>query len=113
MRIPESFKQAQKRVFQDKIMYRYKAKNDVGGLGSVVTEPDYDTVVEYAVNVQFVSDAAVAEEYGLRIGTDISITTSSNISVEKGDYIKYLDDLYRVTESPRYDSHFVYLAKRE
>lgn len=112
MNIPETFKRAQRDVFQDKSIYRYRSKKVTGSLGSITTEPDYDTVIEYRVNVQPVSDAALAEEYGLTVGRDIYISTSQPVNIEKGYYIKYSGELYNITEAQKFDSHYRYFAKK-
>ena len=113
MRIPDSFKQAQKRVFQDKRICHMRAKDVVGSLGSVVTEPDPETRRAYTANVQYVSDRIIAEEYGLRIGTDLCITVSEPLCIQKGDYVEFRQHLYCVTETPKYDSYCAYYAARE
>lgn len=113
MRIPNSFKQAQKRVFQDKRIYHMRAKDVVGSLGSIVTEPDPETRRAYTANVQYVSDRMTAEEYGLRIGIDLRITASAPLCIQKGDYVEFGHNLYRVTETPKYDSYCAYYAARE
>ena len=113
MQIPKNFKQVQKRVFQDKIFYHMKAEVATGGLGSVTMKPDHKSRKAYTGNVQFVSDKMIAEEYGLRIGVDINITSSDPLNMEKSDYIEYESELYKLTETPKYDSYCAYYAVRE
>lgn len=113
MRTPYSFKQAQKSVFQDKTFHCMKSMTVTGSIGSVTTQPDRKTRKKFTGNVQFVSDKMIAEEYGLRVGIDITVTSSESLGIKKGDYIEYGSELYRVTEAPEYDSYCAYYAIRE
>ena len=112
MKIPESFKRAQKRVFQDKVAALYKKIESTGSLGSVTTDPD-DKGIDFRGNVQIVNDETVITEYGLVAGTDICITTCDfSIDAVKGDFVKYNGHFYEIVGAPNADSHITLLCKR-
>lgn len=112
MKVPESFKHAQKRVFQDKAAELYKKVESKGSLGSVTTDPD-NKGIEFRGNIQIVNDETVITEYGLVAGTDICITTcDSSIDAVKGDFVKYNGQFYEIVSTPRADSHVTLLCKR-
>lgn len=113
MNIPNSFKEAQRRAFQDKCFCHMKSKEIVGSLGSITTEPDRCRCHRHVANVQYVQNEMIAEEYGLRLGVDIQITVSEPICIEKGDYVECGQYLYKVTETMKYDSYCAYYAVRE
>lgn len=112
MKVPESFKRAQKRVFQDKAAELYKKVESKGSLGSVTTDPG-PKGVEFQGNVQIVNDETVITEYGLVAGTDICITICNpSLDAEKGDFVKYNGQFYEIVSTPRADSHITLLCKR-
>ena len=84
MNVPRSFKISQKRVFQDKTFFHYKPRVLTGTLGSVTTVPDRKMRRAHIANVQYVANKTIAEEYGLRIGIDIQITSSNPLCILKG-----------------------------
>ncbi len=112
MKIPKSFKNAQKRVFQDKTAILYKKAESKGSLGSVITDPESEGV-GFEGNIQIVNDETVITEYGLVAGKDICITISnSSLDAEKGDFVEYNGQFYEIVSAPRADSHITLLCKR-
>ena len=111
MRIPDSFKAAQRQAFQDKQIEHYKAREIKGNLGSVTREPEDACSGVYSVNVQVVNDALIAQEYGLTIGKSIIVTSSDNLPISKGDYVRYNGCMYLVKETPTYDAYMKLFAE--
>lgn len=111
MRIPESFKKAQKRAFQDKRIEHYRRTvmiqdsegNDIEGALTLLNS--------YVVNLVFISDKVIAEEWGLKLDKDVSVTYSDNYPIEHKDLIKYNGVLYEVIGKPVKDSHTTLYCK--
>lgn len=109
--IPKAFKSAQQRIFQDKAVEHYKPLQSTGKLGSITTEPAEIPAGFYCLNFRIVSDALKAQEWGLAVGKDATATTSEELNIEKGDYLKYGGSFYRITAISPYDSHTTYICK--
>lgn len=111
MRIPDSFKAAQAAAFQDKHIEHLSTDTHTGTLGGSVTTPGQDVLGSYPCNVQVVTDQLLAQEYGLMVGQDIQATAAS-LPIQKGEYLRYAGQIYRVVEAPRYDAYQKILAKK-
>lgn len=46
-------------------------------------------------------------------GCELRITASAPLCIQKGDYVEFGHNLYRVTETPKYDSYCAYYATKE
>ena len=94
MKIPESFKVAQKVAFQDKtinVLTRVLTPDSEGN------EFPQDTLVgSFDVNVQIIFDVEVAKEYGLKINRDILITYSDELPIERENQIEFKNHQYTV-----------------
>lgn len=110
MRISESFKAAQRATFQDKVIKHRPAVQSTGSLGSVTTGPGAATA-SYQVNFQLISDALVAQEWGLVVAQDAVVTCSDPLHVANGDYVQYKDKVYKVVGKPDHDSHSKLMLK--
>lgn len=111
MKIPESFKKAQKRAFQDKRIEHYRrAEATQDGEGNDI-EGALTLINTYDVNLVFISDRVIAEEWGLRLDKDVSVTYSDNYPIEHKDLIKYNNVLYEVIGKPVKDSHTALYCK--
>jgi hypothetical protein len=111
MIIPNSFKEAQKRVFQDKtitVFAETTTQDAEGGLVKSHTEQS-----TFQANVHLVSDMVKAEMYGLTENRDIQVVSSDSITLERDALIGYSNDLYRVTGIEHKDSHTVLFCKRD
>jgi hypothetical protein len=111
MNIPNSFKEAQKRVFQDKTItvFAETTTQDAEG-GLVKSHTDQST---FQANVHLVSDMVKAEMYGLSVNSDIQVVSSETVDVDRNALIGYAGDLYRVTGIEHKDSHTVLFCKRD
>lgn len=110
MRIPASFFAAQATAMQDKSIERLATVESTGALGGVYAAPG-EALSSHDCNVQVVSDKLLAEEYGLAIGRDI-LVTARELPIEKGEFIRYAGQAYRVVEAPKYDAYQKLIAKR-
>lgn len=105
MKIPESFKTAQKHAFQDKTVEHYRLSemtqdsegNDIKGVETLVGT--------YQVNLNYVTDRVVAEEWGLRIDKDINVSYSDLLDIRHNDLIKHNNVLFEVIGKVVKDSH--------
>lgn len=105
MKIPESFKKAQKRAFQDKHIEHYQRAvmtqdsegNDIEGILTLLNS--------YDVNLVFISDKVIAEDWGLRLDKDVAITYNDDLPIQHKDLIKYNNEYYEVIGKPITDSH--------
>lgn len=104
MNIPDSFKAAQKAVFQDKTISYRPASIATGSLGSKTSSPGTITNT-YKVNFQLIRDAVTAQEWGLVIARDAIVTCSDALPIADGDYIQYAGAVYKVVGRPSFDSH--------
>jgi len=113
MRIPDSFKAAQAAVFQDKTIAWHAAEQSIGSLGGVYQTPAEEATASYSdVNVQVLSDALLAQEYGLVVGRDILITRSTSLPIPQGDFINWEGATYRVVTNIAHDSHCRLLGEK-
>lgn len=110
MRVPDSFKALQQAVFQDKVIQHRPAVQSTGSLGSVTTGPGAATA-SYQVNFQLISDALVAQEWGLVVAQDAVVTSSDDLPIANGDYVQYKDKVYKVVGKPDHDSHTKLMLK--
>lgn len=105
MKIPESFKTAQKRTFQDKTVEHYRLSemtqdsegNDIDGAMNLIGT--------YLVNLRLLTDRVVAEEWGLEVEKDVSITYNDDLPILHNDLIKYNNEYFKVIGKPMTDSH--------
>lgn len=104
MKIPDGFKETQRKVFQDKPVIYRPAVESVGGLGSVTVSPGSFSA-SYDVNFQIISDALLAQEWGLLAGRDAFITSSASLDVEMGGFFQYDRAVYRIKGILKRDSH--------
>lgn len=109
MNIPSKFKEIQSSVFQDKTVEHYLPVSVKGSLGSIITKPSDTASGEYRVNFRIVTSELKAEEWGLRINRDATITSSVHLPVKECDYIRYNGMFYRVKGVQPFDSHTLYL----
>ena len=109
--IPKAFKSAQQKFFQDKAVEHYKPLQSTGKLGGTTTEPAESPAGFYRLNFRTASDALKAQEWGLEVGKDATATTSEELNIDKGDYLKYGGNFYRITAICPYDSHTTYICK--
>lgn len=110
MNIPQSFRDAQAAVFQDKTVALLATVTTTGALGSVTKSPGA-SVSTHACNVQYAADKLLVEQYGLVIGQDI-IVTAGSLPIIKDAFISYDGIVFRVIETPHCDSHVKLIAKR-
>lgn len=110
MRIPDSFKSAQ-RALQDKTIAWHKAVESTGTLGGKYTTPAEAVERTFQVNARVLSDALQAQEYGLRLGRDMQATASDNLPIPPGDYVEWDGRLYRVVGIVPRDSHVLLLGE--
>lgn len=111
MLITDSFKDAINRTFMDKTVKYRPAVEVVGGLGSVVIKPADISAGSYKCNVQVLSDAVTAQEWGLTVGQDLKLTTTEPIPCERADYLDYSGKVYRIDGIIERDSHQVLMLK--
>ena len=104
MRISDSFKNTQKKVFQDKTVSHRALVKTTGSLGSVTTGPG-SVSATYSVNFQLLQDAVLAQEWGLVLARDAMITSSDFLPINHGDFIQYGGSVYKVVGKPVHDSH--------
>ena len=104
MQISDVFKAAQRATFQDKTIQYRPAVKRTGSLGSVTTGPG-EIIATYQANFQILSDALVAQEWGLTVARDAQVTSSARLPPKVGDYIQYDGAVYKVVGHPIYDSH--------
>lgn len=109
MQIPGSFKAAIA-VLQDKVLEVLPKTVAQSSLGRPV-ETWGETVSEsFAANVQPITDALLAQQYGLMAGTDLRAT--GVFTIGKGAFVRYDGHVYKVIENPHFDSHDELLLKR-
>lgn len=111
MNIPDSFKQKQAEVFQDKKVEHFLPVETKGSLGTKTATPATTASGEYIVNFQIVTDALKAQEWGLVVNKDAIMTKSVAISVADGDFIKYNGSTYRVCGVLTFDAYIQYNLK--
>lgn len=113
MKIPDSFRRAQRAVFQDKTIAWHPAVEITGALGGKYTAPSESPQATYTdVNVQVLSDALVAQEYGLTVGRDILITRSEALPIPDGDFVEWESGTYRIVAALNHDSHSRLLGEK-
>ncbi len=111
MRIPDSFKAAQQAAFQDKTIQHFAAVETAGALGGKTRTPAPTPSGSYQVNVRILSDALTAQEYGLRLGRDIQITSSDALPIPAGEYVKWDGRTYHIVGALPRDSHMLLLGE--
>lgn len=111
MRIPGSFKAAQRAAMQDKVIAHHPAAPSTGALGGAYTTPAPLPTGEYWVNAQIISDAMTAQEYGLHPGRDIRVTSSDPLPIPVGDFVLWEGRYYRVVGAYAHDSHTALLGE--
>lgn len=110
MNIPQSFLDAQAAAFQDKQISLLATVSTTGALGSVTKSPGA-VVSTHACNVQYATDKLLVEQYGLVVGQDLIITAGA-LPIAKDSFISYDGFVFRVVETPQFDSHVKLIAKR-
>lgn len=109
MYIPESFRSAIG-VLQDKTLEVLPKTVTQSALGRPV-ETWGDTATETLhANVQPITDALLAQQFGLTAGTDLRAT--GDLPIEKGAFVRFGGHVYKVIENPHFDSHDELLLKR-
>ena len=94
MKIPESFKTAQKAAFQDKTITVFTRGYTQDSEGNDIL---HDTPAgSFEVNVQIVSDVEVAKEYGLKVNRDILVTYNDEFPIERENQITFKGHQYTV-----------------
>ena len=111
MRIPQSFKEAQSRAFQDKQVWHRPKVTTTGGLGTAQSYPSTELAESYLVNLQRLSDELVAQEWGLVLARDAQMTVSDILGLPVGDYIQHGSLVYKIVGNPSADSHDRYLLQ--
>lgn len=114
MKIPDSFKCAQIRAFQDKTATFYPPKQTENiGFGSVTDAPAEEPAATVAVNWRVLDNVEIAEAYGLRVGTDVRLTASSvPDGLQPGWFVVDGSNVYEVKAVIPHDSHYVVLLRR-
>ena len=98
-------------AFYDKevqILSKIIVTDEEGG----VTSKGLDVVDTFKGNVNFSNCKKIQEDYGLDYSIDISITTSRNVNISLGNFIKYQDIIYDVTDILASDSHFLIVGTK-
>jgi hypothetical protein len=111
MRIPDSFKAAQKAAMQDKTITWHPAADSTDALGGKYKVPADESVGSYQVNVRVISDALAAQQYGLQLGRDIQITSSDALPIPVGDFVAWEGRKYRIVGILPRDSHVMLLGE--
>lgn len=109
MRIPGSFKAAIA-VLQDKVLEVLPKTTSQSTLGRPVETWGETASESFAANVQPITDALLAQQYGLMAGTDLRAT--GVFTIGKGAFVRYAGHVYKVIENPHFDSHDELLLKR-
>lgn len=112
MFVPQSFKDVQAAVFQDKTIAHHARVETSGTLGGKYSAPAAVSSGSYLVNLQVVKDALEAKQWGLTVNKDCKITCSGSLPIPIGDYIKHGSDTYIVVESIGSDSHITLYGKK-
>lgn len=112
MIIPQSFKDAQAAVFQDKTIAWHPTVVVTDSLGGKYPTVSPNSSGSYLVNIQVIQDALEAQQWGLTVNKDCKITRSGSISIPIGDHIKYGSDTYRIVHVLASDSHVTLYGKK-
>jgi len=112
MIIPQSFRDAQKKAFQDKTIEHHARVETVGSLGGKTSAPAVSSSGSYLVNLQVIKDALVAQQWGLTVNKDCIITCSDALPIPVADYVVHGSDTYRVVDSTASDSHITLYGKK-
>lgn len=112
MIIPQSFRDAQRKAFQDKTIEHHIKVESAGALGGKTSAPAVTSSGSYQVNLQIVKDALVAQQWGLTVNKDCIITCSSSLPIPVADYVVHGSDTYRVVDSTASDSHITLYGKK-
>lgn len=111
MMIPQSFKDAQVKTFQDKLIAHHPAVITAGSLGGKTSAPSATASATYMVNLQTVKDALEAQQWGLTVNKDAKVTFSGGLPIPLGDYIKYGTETYRIIGNIVSDGHTTLYGK--
>ncbi len=111
MKIPDSFKEAIANTFMDKEVSLRALVETTGSLGSVTRGPASTSSGTYSCNLQVISDAITAQEWGLTIGQDAKLTATEAIPCKRGDYLDYKAQVFRIEGILQRDSHQVLMLK--
>ena len=111
MYIPQKMRNKIADTFYDKtvsVMSNAVTTDAEGG----VTYKGLAVVDTFNGNVSFSNCKKIQEEYGLDYEIDISITTSTDTSININDIIQYGDITYNVTDVLPSDSHILIVATK-
>lgn len=112
MIIPQSFKDAQKAAFQNKTIAHHVAVPSTGTLGSKSVAPAVTSSGSYQVNLQVIKDALEAQAWGLVVNKDVRVTSSDDLPIPNGDFIKYASETYRVVQRINADSYWLIYGQK-
>ncbi len=98
-------------TFYDKVVYIMDNVVTTDAEGGV-TSKGLIVVNNFNGNVSFSNCKKIQEEYGLDYEIDISITASTDTSININDIIKYNDIIYTVTDVLSSDSHILIVATK-
>ena len=112
MVISENFKQAQRQTFQDKIIEIYPEAKTSGNLGTPQSKPGDTASWSGKANFRIITNELQAQEYGLRLGKDATVTYSGEIPAKAGEYVKYSGEFYRIVDIIPRDAYTKLLCKR-
>lgn len=105
MNIPQSFKDIQKKVFQDKTIQHYTKVFTTDSEGHRI-DGTPTLVATYTVNAQVLSDKVEAEAWGLEVTRDIRITSSDGaLTIARNDLVKWNDVFYEVIGDDSRDAY--------
>ncbi len=111
MKIPDSFKAVQRVAMQDKTIAWHRAVEQGDPLRGSYMAPAANAEESYLVNVRVISDALTAQQYGLRLGRDIQITSSDPLPIPVGDFVLWDERTYRIVGILPRDSHVMLLGE--
>lgn len=117
MKIPDSFKQAQRMLQTDTVdLLAAVQKTDTSEFGEVTQSPDVNNPLERGVpcNVHWITDTEQAQLHGLIPGRDIMLTVTdwpATVDIESCRYLRYGADLFAVEKPQRCASHITLYGK--
>lgn len=109
MKIPESFKRVQLRVFQDKTLTRYAQSTQTNSIGEV-KKTTGATNGTFKANIKFDNFEQIQQEHGIRDQIDITMTTQTEIP--EGEVVSYDGRFYEVFKVIKNDSHYLLVARK-
>lgn len=110
MKIPDSFKKAQLKVFQDKTITRYNVGTTTNAIGEVKKD-SVATIGTYKGNVHFDNFEQVQEEHGIRENIDMTVTTQQT-GLAIGEIHGYGGKMYEIFKVIPNDSHYLLVARK-